>query len=99
MGGKTEGIIAASLFSTFSSLDIHSTRNSNCNISHYTLYHIPLTAKIEELQGNGCSFSSSIQDCIKHADSGDKYVFLNIKVACEGDNKAFRVNNLNFNIK
>ena len=99
LGGKTKGRIDAKIFSNYSELNINGGRGDNCHLVVYTLYHISLKKEMEEFKGNECHLPQSIIKAIRAAKSGDKYVFFNIKVQCDGDKTPIKVNSLNFNIK
>lgn len=99
INGVTKGYVDAIEFSQYKMLNVHSNRSNDCNIEFYTMYHISLTKDVTILKGTTCGFSDSIQQEIHQAEKGDKYIFINVKVRCEGDKKAVNVNALNFNIK
>jgi hypothetical protein len=98
LNGQTNGSISSAEFSTYNNLDID-TINHACMISQYTLYHISLTKDVEVFKGAQATFSPPVQESIFRAERGDKYIFINVKVQCKGDQIPIVVNPLNFNIK
>lgn len=95
---KISGSISAFKFSKYHSLGID-TINHACTVSQYTLYHISLTKDVEVFKGTKAKFSRPIQKSVAHAEKGDKYIFINVMVQCQGDHIPITVNPLNFNIR
>jgi hypothetical protein len=98
LNGQTSGYISSHKFSTYNSLDID-TLNHACTVSKYTLYHISLTKEVEVFKGDRATFSPPVQKSVYLAEKGDKYIFINVMVKCQGDKTPVAVNPLNFNIK
>ncbi|BDS11708.1 hypothetical protein [Aureispira anguillae] len=99
LNGMTNGPIEVNNFIRNTHLEITCPRSRDCAIHTYTMYHISLTKELQIIKGKQCAFSPSIQAAIKQAEKGDKYIFIGVKVRCEGDVKSISVNPLNFNIK
>ncbi|WMX12206.1 MULTISPECIES: hypothetical protein [unclassified Aureispira] len=98
LNGQTSGSIFSHEFSKYDGLHIDTT-NHSCAVSHYTLYHISLTKDIAIYKGTCATFSPPIQASVQQAEKGDKYIFINVKVHCQGERIPIHVNPLNFNIK
>ncbi|MFT5646468.1 MAG: hypothetical protein ACI976_001150 [Aureispira sp.] len=98
LNGQCSGLISSHKFSTYNNLEID-TLNHACKVSQYTMYHISLTKDIEVFKGTQAAFSPPIQKSVYDAERGDKYVFINVMVQCNGDKTPINVNPLNFNIR
>ncbi|CAA6803249.1 MAG: Unknown protein [uncultured Aureispira sp.] len=98
LNGQTSGDISSLKFSTYNNLALDSL-NHACTVSQYTLYHISLTKEVEVFKGTHSRFSPPVQKSVHRAEKGDKYIFINVMVQCEGDRTPIDVNPLNFNIK
>lgn len=98
LNGLTSGYISSQVFSTYNSLEIDQL-NHACKVSKYTLYHISLTKDVEVFKGTQATFSSPVQKSVYDAEKGDKYIFINVMVQCDGDKTPIGVNPLSFNIK
>lgn len=98
LNGQTNGSISSVEFSRYNNLEID-TLNHACTVSQYTLYHISLTKDVEVFKGVQAAFSPPIQAAVVRAEKGDKYIFINVMVQCNGDKIPVVVNALSFNIK
>lgn len=98
LNGRTNGAISSYEFSQYKCLNID-TLNHSCIVSKYTLYHISLTKDVEVFKGTKANFSSPIQAAVHIAERGDKYIFINVMVQCNGDKTPVIVNPLSFNIR
>jgi hypothetical protein len=98
LNGQSSGYISSHKFSTYNNLEID-TLNHACKVSQYTLYHISLTKDVEVFKGTQAVFSPPVQKSVYDAEKGDKYIFINVMVQCNGDKTPIDVNPLNFNIR
>lgn len=98
LNGQTGGYISSHKFSTYNNLEID-TASHACKVSKYTLYHISLTKDVKVFKGTHASFSAPVLESVHDAEKGDKYIFINVMVQCDGDKTPIDVNPLNFNIK
>jgi hypothetical protein len=68
--------------------------DAKCTVSSFQLHYYAADGKNKSLQNTAAAFKGEVLEVIQNAKAGDSFIFSDIKVRCNGDQAARRVDNL-----